>query len=69
MFLSLDEVAEFLSYVRTLDYQDKPDYQHLKEILASVVRGRLDFSMPQGPVGESATKVADPHTGEKVRAQ
>lgn len=67
LFLSLDEVAEFLSYVKTLDYDDKPDYQHLKDVLDSGVRGSLDFSVPQGPVEQSATKVADPHTGEKVR--
>ncbi|XP_072247613.1 uncharacterized protein [Leuresthes tenuis] len=52
---STDEVASFLLYVKTLDYQDKPDYQHLKELFASAVSGRLDFSMPGRPVG-SATK-------------
>lgn len=67
VFLFVDEVADFLSYVKTLDYDDKPDYQHLKDMLGSGVQGRLDFSVPQGPVGNLATKVADLHTGEKVR--
>lgn len=63
-----DEVAAFLVYVKTLEYQTKPDYEHLKGLLAGVVTGRLDFSMPQGPAGESTTKVQDPPTREKVRA-
>uniref|UniRef100_A0A3B4ZKW2 non-specific serine/threonine protein kinase n=1 Tax=Stegastes partitus TaxID=144197 RepID=A0A3B4ZKW2_9TELE len=62
---STDEVTEFLLYVRTLGYQDKPNYQHLKDLLASDVKGRLDFSGPQGPAGESNTK--NPPTREKVR--
>ncbi|XP_022062500.1 serine/threonine-protein kinase VRK2 isoform X1 [Acanthochromis polyacanthus] len=60
---STDEVAAFLLYVKTLEYQDKPDYQHLKDLLASVVTGSLDFSSPQGPAVESDTK--NPHTKEK----
>ncbi|XP_023133017.2 serine/threonine-protein kinase VRK2 [Amphiprion ocellaris] len=60
---STDEVAAFLLYVKTLGYQDKPDYQHLKDLLASVVTGSLDFSSPQGPAGESDSK--NPHTREK----
>ncbi|XP_026210411.1 serine/threonine-protein kinase VRK2 isoform X2 [Anabas testudineus] len=62
---STDEVAEFLSYVKTLDYHDKPDYRHIKDMLDSGVRGRLDFSMHKGPVGKSVTKAADRHSGEK----
>ncbi|XP_029376746.1 serine/threonine-protein kinase VRK1-like isoform X2 [Echeneis naucrates] len=30
-----DQLADFLLYVKTLTYQDKPDYQHLKQLLAS----------------------------------
>lgn len=62
-------MAEFLSYVKTLDYHDKPDYRHIKDMLDSGVRGRLDFSMHKGPVGKSVTKAADRHSGEKVRTQ
>ncbi|XP_030298362.1 serine/threonine-protein kinase VRK2 isoform X2 [Sparus aurata] len=62
---STDELAEFLLYVKTMGYQDKPDYQYLKVLLASTVTGRLDFSAPQGPAGASATKVQDPQTKEK----
>ncbi|XP_044069912.1 serine/threonine-protein kinase VRK2 isoform X3 [Siniperca chuatsi] len=62
---STDEVAAFLLYVKTLDYQSKPDYHLLKDLLASVATGRLDFSMPHGPAEESSTKVQDPPTREK----
>ena len=67
LFLSLDEVAAFLLYVKTLGYQDQPDYQHAKHLLASAVRGRLDFSMPESPATASSTRVVDPGTREKVR--
>nr|XP_033469598.1 serine/threonine-protein kinase VRK1-like [Epinephelus lanceolatus] len=63
---STDEVAAFLSYVKTLDYQEKPNYQRLKQLLATVVTGRLDLSIPQGPAGESTTKAQDPPTREKT---
>ncbi|XP_068583766.1 serine/threonine-protein kinase VRK2 isoform X2 [Cebidichthys violaceus] len=53
---STDEVAAFLSYVKTLDYKDQPDYQHLKQLLASVVTGRLDFSNPREPAGDPPTR-------------
>ncbi|XP_047190829.1 serine/threonine-protein kinase VRK2 isoform X2 [Scophthalmus maximus] len=62
---STEEVAAFLLYVKSLEYKDKPDYQHLKDLLASVVRGKLDFSMPGGPATVPSTKVADPGTKEK----
>ncbi|KAL3049938.1 hypothetical protein OYC64_012075 [Pagothenia borchgrevinki] len=58
---STDEVEAFLSYVKTLDYQEKPNYKHLKDLLASVHTGGLDFSVPQEPAGGSTTKP----TGEK----
>ncbi|XP_054885844.1 serine/threonine-protein kinase VRK2 [Poeciliopsis prolifica] len=45
---STDELAEFLIYVRTLDYDDKPDYKLLKELLKCSVKGGLDLSMPEG---------------------
>lgn len=67
LFPSTDEVAAFLLYVKTLGYQDKPDYQRLKAVLATSVMGRLDFSAPQGPTGVSTTKVQDQPTREKVR--
>ncbi|XP_029963030.1 serine/threonine-protein kinase VRK1-like [Salarias fasciatus] len=51
---STDEVARFLLYVATLDYQEKPDYKYLKEILGGDARGRLDFSTPGGAVGDSS---------------
>ncbi|XP_059215391.1 serine/threonine-protein kinase VRK1-like [Centropristis striata] len=62
---STDEVAAFLSYVETLDYQEKPNYQHVKQLLATVGTGRLDFSTPKRPAGpESTTKVQDPPARE-----
>ncbi|XP_037543671.1 serine/threonine-protein kinase VRK1 [Nematolebias whitei] len=63
---STDEVASFLLYVNTLDYQDKPDYQLLKEVLSCGVRGRLDFSVPER-VAESATK-DPPNKAKKAEA-
>ncbi|XP_014912732.1 serine/threonine-protein kinase VRK2 isoform X1 [Poecilia latipinna] len=45
---STDELAEFLIYVRTLDYDDKPDYKLLKELLDCRVKGELDLSAPEG---------------------
>nr|XP_020472693.1 serine/threonine-protein kinase VRK1-like isoform X2 [Monopterus albus] len=62
---STDEVAAFLLYVKTLDYQAKPDYQCLKGLLASIATEKLDFSMPQEAVEELSTKVADLCTKEK----
>ncbi|XP_053292575.1 serine/threonine-protein kinase VRK1 isoform X2 [Pleuronectes platessa] len=62
---STDEVAAFLLYVKTLGYQDKPDYQHAKDLLASAVRRNLDFSLPEGPATASSTRVVDPGTREK----
>ncbi|XP_018550167.1 serine/threonine-protein kinase VRK2 isoform X2 [Lates calcarifer] len=61
---STDEVAAFLLCVKTLDYKDKPDYQHLKDLLASAPRTCRGV-MPQGPAGESSTKVVDPRAREK----
>ncbi|XP_035770805.1 serine/threonine-protein kinase VRK1-like [Neolamprologus brichardi] len=60
---STDEVAKFLLYVNKLGYQEKPDYQYLKSLLGSAVRGGLDLSKPQGAAGESPTK--DPRAKEK----
>ncbi|XP_042358009.1 serine/threonine-protein kinase VRK2 isoform X2 [Plectropomus leopardus] len=62
---STDEVAAFLSYVKTLDYQEKPNYQRVKQLLATGTTGRLDFSMPKGPAGGSTTKIQDPATRDK----
>lgn len=37
--------------MKTLDYQDKPDYQHLQDVLASASSGSLDFLLPPaGPL-------------------
>nr|XP_043902209.1 serine/threonine-protein kinase VRK2 isoform X1 [Solea senegalensis] len=62
---STDEVAAFLLYVKTLNYQEKPNYQHLKDLLSRAVRGRLDFSRPEGPAAVSSTRGQDPGTREK----
>lgn len=63
---SPDELAKFLIYVRTLGYEDKPDYQLLKKLLVCEVTGRLDFSVPGGHQG-SAPK--EPFNREKVRTE
>ncbi|XP_041645178.1 serine/threonine-protein kinase VRK1-like [Cheilinus undulatus] len=62
---STDEVAAFLLYVRTLDYQEKPDYQHLKKLLGNVVKGKLDFSVPEDSTEKFTTKRRDPAVKEK----
>lgn len=46
-------MANFLLHVKTLAYQDKPDYQHLQDVLSSGITGSLDFSVPTaGPLNE-----------------
>jgi len=70
-FLSLvapppDEVAAFLLYVKTLDYEDEPNYPHLRRLLAGGVTGRLDFSTPRETSGAPGARRRDPPTGEKV---
>nr|XP_020506737.1 serine/threonine-protein kinase VRK1-like [Labrus bergylta]XP_020506738.1 serine/threonine-protein kinase VRK1-like [Labrus bergylta] len=62
---STDEVAAFLLYVKTLDYQEKPDYLHVKKLLGSVVKGKLDLSVPKDPAEKPTTKRQDPPTREK----
>ncbi|KAM7408145.1 hypothetical protein PAMA_002027 [Pampus argenteus] len=64
---STGEVATFLLYVKSLGHQQQPDYQHLKHLLDSGGKGKLDFSMPQGSAGESTSKLLDPPTKDKVR--
>ncbi|XP_056291104.1 serine/threonine-protein kinase VRK1-like isoform X2 [Pseudoliparis swirei] len=70
-FLSLvapppDEVAAFLLYVKTLDYEDEPNYPHLRRLLAGGVTGRLDFSTPRETSGAPGARRRDPPTGEKT---
>lgn len=62
---STDEVAAFLLSVRTLDYQEKPDYQHLMKLLGNVVKGKLDFSVPEDSTEKLTTKRQDPPIKEK----
>ncbi|XP_034040211.1 serine/threonine-protein kinase VRK2 [Thalassophryne amazonica] len=57
---STDEVARFLLYVRSLGYQEQPDYQYVKGLLAVGGTRRLDFSMPQDePAAPSSAKLPD----------
>ncbi|GLD72104.1 serine/threonine-protein kinase VRK2 isoform X1 [Lates japonicus] len=65
---STDEVAAFLLYVKTLDYKDKPNYQHLKDLLASVPRTCRGV-MPQGPAGETSTKQRAGHARGSPKAK
>lgn len=59
-----DEVAEFLLYVKSLDYKDTPDYQLLKCLL-SCSGGDLDFSPPRGPASESTSRTEEPQPRNK----
>ncbi|XP_056291105.1 serine/threonine-protein kinase VRK1-like isoform X3 [Pseudoliparis swirei] len=63
---STDEVAAFLLYVKTLDYEDEPNYPHLRRLLAGGVTGRLDFSTPRETSGAPGARRRDPPTGEKT---
>ncbi|XP_017277170.1 serine/threonine-protein kinase VRK2 isoform X2 [Kryptolebias marmoratus] len=65
---STDEVASFLLYVKTLDYQDKPDYRLLKELLSCGDGGRLDFSVPEGAAGSAAKDPPNRAKGQKAGA-
>lgn len=64
-----DELAKFLLYVKTLGYQDKPDYQRLKAVLASSATGRLDFSVTREPAAEPKTKTLKTPARDKVRTR
>nr|XP_057919573.1 serine/threonine-protein kinase VRK2 isoform X2 [Doryrhamphus excisus] len=57
---STAEVATFLQYVKSLRYEDRPDYQRLRQLLATEAKVKLDFSVPQGPGEGSTPKVLDP---------
>lgn len=51
MVLSPGEVASFLLSIRSLGYQEEPDYQHLRDLLSRSGPGGLDLRPPT-PVGE-----------------
>ncbi|XP_061694036.1 serine/threonine-protein kinase VRK1-like isoform X2 [Syngnathoides biaculeatus] len=57
--VSTAEVAALLLYVRSLGFQDKPDYQRLKQILSTGAKEKLDFSVPHGVGEKSMSKVPD----------
>ena len=53
---STDEVANFLLYVRSLGYQERPDYLRLKDLLATGAPARIDLSRPhKGQIQGSPT--------------
>ncbi|XP_071014039.1 serine/threonine-protein kinase VRK2 [Oncorhynchus clarkii lewisi] len=69
-----DELASFLLSVKALEYEERPDYQRLRELLseagprASGGQGRLDLSVPRGAMsGGSSTRGSDwPDRGKKA---
>ncbi|XP_068183576.1 serine/threonine-protein kinase VRK1-like [Antennarius striatus] len=52
-----DELAAFLLYVRSLGYQDKPDYHRLKGLLGATGAVRLHLLAPQRPAAEMTSKI------------
>lgn len=65
-----DEVATFLVYVKTLGYQEKPDYQRLRQVLSSGAgAGRIDFSLPGSAAAEATAEVQDTSSRDKVRTR
>ena len=69
--LSSDELAKFLQYVRSLGYQERPDYHKLRGLLASGAQGRIDLSGPdKGKTqGSTSNEVLDTPARGKVRTQ
>uniref|UniRef100_A0A8K9WTE0 non-specific serine/threonine protein kinase n=1 Tax=Oncorhynchus mykiss TaxID=8022 RepID=A0A8K9WTE0_ONCMY len=69
-----DELASFLLSVKALEYEERPDYQRLRELLSeagprvSGGQGRLDLSVPRGAMsGGSSTRGSDwPDRGKKA---
>lgn len=66
-FCFSDEVAKFLLHVKTLSYQDNPDYQHLQDLLSIGVSGRLDFSLPTGPTAGPLNEFREMSCSDEVR--
>lgn len=66
-FCLSDEVAKFLLHVKTLSYQDNPDYQHLQDLLSISVSGRLDFSLPTGPTAGPLNELREMSCSDEVR--
>ncbi|XP_077437437.1 serine/threonine-protein kinase VRK2 [Vanacampus margaritifer] len=64
---STAEVASLLMYAKSLGFQDKPDYQRLRQMLSTGAKEKLDFSVPR-VVGERS-KVLDPPTRGKRTAK
>ncbi|KAM8858542.1 serine/threonine-protein kinase VRK2 isoform 2-T3 [Spinachia spinachia] len=62
---STDQLASFLSYVKTLGYTDKPNYQHLRQLLACVDTGPLDWCVPREPAEQRPPSTRD--TTEKSK--
>ncbi|KAL6101395.1 vrk2 [Pungitius sinensis] len=58
---STEQLASFLSYVKTLGYTDKPNYGHLKQLLArGRTAGPLRFSVPRAPPTRGKRGAAPP---------
>ncbi|XP_077351660.1 serine/threonine-protein kinase VRK1-like [Festucalex cinctus] len=66
---STGEVASLLLYAKSLGFQDKPDYQHLRQMLSTGAKEKLDFSVPRGVGERSMYKVLDPPTRGKRTAK
>ncbi|XP_037127904.1 serine/threonine-protein kinase VRK1-like isoform X2 [Syngnathus acus] len=64
---STDEVASLLLYAKSLGFQDKPDYQRLRQMLSTGKKEKLDFSVPRGVGERSVSKVlGSPARGKRT---
>uniref|UniRef100_A0A3Q3D8P6 non-specific serine/threonine protein kinase n=3 Tax=Hippocampus comes TaxID=109280 RepID=A0A3Q3D8P6_HIPCM len=66
---STAEVAALLLYAKSLGFQDKPDYQRLRQMLSTGAKEKLDFSVPRGVGERSMSKGLDPPTRGKRTAK
>ncbi|XP_077585123.1 serine/threonine-protein kinase VRK1-like [Stigmatopora nigra] len=66
---STAEVASLLMYVKSLNFQEKPDYQRLRQMLSTGAKEKLDFTVPRGVGEKSMSKALEPPNRGKRTAK